>query len=50
VIFNLLAPLADDFIVFNLFRYLTFRAGAACMTALFVALVFGKSVIEWPDS
>jgi phospho-N-acetylmuramoyl-pentapeptide-transferase len=43
----LLSPLADDFILFNLARYLTFRAGAACMTALFVALVLGKSVINW---
>jgi phospho-N-acetylmuramoyl-pentapeptide-transferase len=43
----LLGPLADDFILFNLVRYSTFRAGAACITALFVALVFGKSIIEW---
>jgi len=43
----LLSPLADDFILFNLARYLTFRAGAACMTALFIALVFGKTVIAW---
>ena len=43
----LLSPLADEFILFNLARYTTFRAGAACMTALFIALVFGKSVIEW---
>lgn len=43
----LLSPLADEFILFNLARYTTFRAGAACMTALFISLVFGKSVIEW---
>ncbi len=43
----LLSPLADEFILFNLARYLTFRAGAACMTALFIALVFGKTVIAW---
>jgi phospho-N-acetylmuramoyl-pentapeptide-transferase len=43
----LLSPLADEFILFNLARYLTFRAGAACMTALLVSLVFGKAVIEW---
>ncbi|MEI6161835.1 MAG: phospho-N-acetylmuramoyl-pentapeptide-transferase [Roseococcus sp.] len=42
----LLTPLADDFILFNLARYTTFRAGAACMTALFIALVFGKGVIN----
>ena len=43
----LLSPLADEFILFNLARYLTFRAGAACMTALFISLVFGKSIINW---
>jgi phospho-N-acetylmuramoyl-pentapeptide-transferase len=47
VIFNLLAPLADEFILFNLFRYLTFRAGAACMTALFLSLLIGPSLIRW---
>ena len=43
----LLWPLADDFILFNLVRYTTFRAGAACMTALFIALVFGGGIINW---
>ncbi len=43
----LAAPFADDFILFNLARYTTFRAGAACMTALFVALIFGGRIIEW---
>jgi phospho-N-acetylmuramoyl-pentapeptide-transferase len=43
----LLGPLADEFILFNLVRYLTFRAGAACMTALVICLVFGKSIIGW---
>jgi len=47
VIFNLLAPLAEDFILFNLFRYLTFRAGAACMTALFLSLMLGPPLIAW---
>ncbi len=29
MLYNLLRPLADQFILFNLFRYITFRAGAA---------------------
>jgi phospho-N-acetylmuramoyl-pentapeptide-transferase len=45
VIYNLLAPLAEDFIAFNLIRYLTFRAGAACMTALVLSLMFGPRLI-----
>jgi phospho-N-acetylmuramoyl-pentapeptide-transferase len=47
VIFNLLAPLADEFQLFNLFRYLTFRAGAACMTALVLSLMLGPSLIRF---
>ena len=34
MIFNLFAPLADEFALFNLIRYTTFRAGAACLTSL----------------
>ena len=34
MLYNLARPLADQFILFNLFRYITFRAGAACLTAL----------------
>ncbi len=46
MLYNLLFPLADDFIVFNLFRYLTFRTGGALMTALIVAFVIGPSLIR----
>jgi phospho-N-acetylmuramoyl-pentapeptide-transferase len=47
VIFNLFAPLADEFALFNLIRYTTFRAGAACLTSLVFALVLGPAVIRW---
>jgi phospho-N-acetylmuramoyl-pentapeptide-transferase len=50
MLFNLLFPLADDVIVFNLFRYLTFRTGGAVMTALLVSFVFGPFVIRWLKS
>jgi phospho-N-acetylmuramoyl-pentapeptide-transferase len=46
MLFLTLAPLADEFILFNLFRYLTFRSGAACMTALFIAFATGPAVIR----
>ncbi len=46
MIYNLLVPLADEFILFNLFRYTTFRAGAACLTALVLSLALGPSVIR----
>lgn len=47
MLYNLLAPLADDFIVFNLFRYLTFRSGAAVMTALIICFMIGNPMIRW---
>ena len=33
MLYNLLAPLAGDFGPLNLFRYITFRTGAAVVTA-----------------
>jgi len=47
MLFNLLSPLADDFLLFNLFRYLTFRSGGAVLTALVVAFVTGPHLINW---
>ncbi|MFA5119603.1 phospho-N-acetylmuramoyl-pentapeptide-transferase [Zavarzinia sp.] len=47
MLFNLLAPLADEFGFFNLFRYLTFRTGGALLTALLVAFVLGPRLIDW---
>ncbi len=50
MLYNLLAPLSDDFIVFNLFRYLTFRTGAAIMTALVICFILGPGMIRWLKS
>jgi phospho-N-acetylmuramoyl-pentapeptide-transferase len=47
MLFNLLAPLADEFALFNLFRYLTFRTGGAILTALFIGLFAGPRLIDW---
>ncbi len=47
MLFNLFSPLADDFGLFNLFRYLTFRTGAAVLTALVVSFVVGPPLIRW---
>jgi phospho-N-acetylmuramoyl-pentapeptide-transferase len=47
MLYNLLPQLADEFGFFNLFRYLTFRTGAAVMTALVVCFIFGGPVIRW---
>ena len=47
MLYNLLFPLADEYQIFNLFRYLTFRTGGAVMTALVISFVMGPAVIKW---
>lgn len=47
MLYHLLYPLADDFAIFNLFRYITFRTGGAIMTALIIGFVIGPGFIRW---
>ena len=47
MLYHLLRPLADDFMLFNLVRYLTFRTGAALLTALFLSFLVGPPLIRW---
>ncbi len=47
MLYNLLPPLAEDYIIFNLFNYLTFRTGGAIMTALVISFLIGPGVIRW---
>ena len=47
MLYHLLYPLADDFAIFNLFRYITFRTGGAIMTALIIGFVIGPAFIKW---
>jgi len=47
MLYALFAPLADEYQVFNLFRYLTFRTGGAMMTALVISFLLGPTVINW---
>lgn len=42
-----LLPYADQFQLFNLFRYITFRTAAAVVTAALVAFIVGKPLIDW---
>ncbi len=42
--------LADQGGIFNLFRYLTFRTGAAVFTAMIICFVFGPAIIRWLKS
>ena len=41
---------AERFSVFNLFRYQTFRSGAACLTSLVICFWLGPRVIRWLKS
>ncbi|MBR9825921.1 MAG: phospho-N-acetylmuramoyl-pentapeptide-transferase [Alphaproteobacteria bacterium] len=47
MLYLLFAPLADDFQIANLFRYITFRTGGALMTAMLIAFIFGQPMINW---
>lgn len=47
MLYHLLTPLADEFQLFNVFRYLTFRTGGAVMTALIMSFLLGPSLIRW---
>jgi len=50
MLYYLLPPLAEEFSPFNLFRYLTFRSGAALLTALLISFVAGPPIIAWLKS
>ncbi len=44
--YHFLYPLASEFSGFNVFRYITFRTGAATLTALFIAFMVGPALIR----
>ncbi len=46
MLYHLLLPLGKSYIIFNLFRYITFRAAAATLTALLISLIFGPMIIR----
>ena len=47
MLYHLLAPLGDRYILFNLFRYITFRSAGAMVTSLVLAFALGPVVIRW---
>ncbi len=50
MLFHAFTPFAHDFILFNLFRYITFRTGCAMATSLLVCFIFGPRIIRWLKS
>jgi phospho-N-acetylmuramoyl-pentapeptide-transferase len=47
MLYHLLFQFASEFSGFNVFRYITFRTGAATLTALFIAFMVGPPLIRW---
>ncbi|MFQ5774236.1 MAG: phospho-N-acetylmuramoyl-pentapeptide-transferase [Kiloniellaceae bacterium] len=47
MLYHILVPLSEDISVFNVFRYITFRSGAAVMTALVISFLLGPRIISW---
>ncbi len=46
MIYHFLYPFASEVGAFNVFRYITFRTGAATLTALFIAFMVGPALIR----
>ncbi|MFC1708542.1 phospho-N-acetylmuramoyl-pentapeptide-transferase [Candidatus Omnitrophota bacterium] len=44
MLYNLLYPLRDIFSVFNIFKYITFRAAMAALTTFFISIYLGKYI------
>ncbi len=44
--YELLYPLKDVWFFFNVFRYITFRASLAAVTAFLMTIVFGPILIS----
>ncbi len=47
MLYWLLYPLRDSVSLFNVFRYITFRAVAASVTAFLISIILGPLVIKW---
>lgn len=46
MLYHLLAPLGREYILFNLFNYISFRAAGATVTALLMAFLIGPAIIR----
>ncbi len=47
MLYNLLSPLADNFQIFNLLNYLTFRTIGAIITSLVICFIIAPPMIRW---
>jgi phospho-N-acetylmuramoyl-pentapeptide-transferase len=47
MLYNFVFPLADEYQIFNIFQYLTFRTGGAVLTSLIISFIIGPRIIGW---
>jgi phospho-N-acetylmuramoyl-pentapeptide-transferase len=47
MLYELLYPLKEFWFGFNIFKYITFRAGMAAVTSFLLCVVFGPAAIRW---
>ncbi len=47
MLYNWLYPLRDQWFIFNIFRYITFRAAGATATALLISVILGPFIIKF---
>ena len=47
MLYNLLYPLRDSISVFNIFKYITFRAAMAALTTFFISIFLGKHITNF---
>ena len=47
MLYYLFYPLREFWFGFNVFRYITFRAAMASLTAFLISLIFGPMIIKW---
>ena len=47
MLYNFFYSYVESFSAFNLLRYITFRTGAALLTALVISFIMGDPLIRW---
>ena len=47
MLYYIFYPLRDLWFGFNVFRYITFRAAMASLTAFLISLIFGPAIVRW---
>lgn len=47
MLYNLLYPLKDKFFIFNIFKYITFRAAMSALTTFFISIFLGNFITQY---